>query len=248
MKKKCTAILLAAGAGRRMESNVAKQYMLLGNKPVIWYGLQAFACSPIIDDIILVVGRGEIPYVQKELVEKYGFSKVCSIVEGGAERYHSVENALSLLREDTAFAENREGYVFIHDGARPLVTEKIIEDTYKAAESCGACCAAVPVKDTIKLADEDGFALQTPKRSSLYAVQTPQVFSAPLILEAYAKLQEQETALAKSGMFPTDDAMVVEQLMGRKVKLVVASYENLKITTPEDLELAEGILRKRSPQ
>ncbi|MCH5270989.1 MAG: 2-C-methyl-D-erythritol 4-phosphate cytidylyltransferase [Lachnospiraceae bacterium] len=245
MKKKCTAILLAAGAGRRMESNVAKQYMLLGNKPVIWYGLQAFACSPMIDDIILVVGRGEIPYVQKELIEKYGFSKVRSIVEGGAERYHSVENALKLLREGTAFAENREGYIFIHDGARPLVTEKIIEDTYKAAEACGACCAAVPVKDTIKLADEDGFALQTPKRSSLYAVQTPQVFSAPLIFEAYAKLQKQEKALAESGVFPTDDAMVVEQLMGRKVKLVEASYENLKITTPEDLELAEGILRKR---
>lgn len=245
MKKKCTAILLAAGAGRRMESNVAKQYMLLGNKPVIWYGLQAFACSPMIDDIILVVGRGEIPYVQKELIEKYGFSKVRSIVEGGAERYHSVENALKLLREGTAFAENREGYIFIHDGARPLVTEKIIEDTYKAAEACGACCAAVPVKDTIKLADKDGFALQTPKRSSLYAVQTPQVFSAPLILEAYAKLQKQEKALAESGVFPTDDAMVVEQLMGRKVKLVEASYENLKITTPEDLELAEGILRKR---
>lgn len=245
MKRKCTAILLAAGAGRRMESNVAKQYMLLGDKPVIWYGLQAFACSPVIDDIILVVGKGEIPYAEKELIEKYGFSKVRRIVEGGVERYHSVENALRLLREDTAFTENREGYVFIHDGARPLVTEKIIEDTLMAAEACGACCAAVPVKDTIKLADEDGFAVQTPKRSSLYAVQTPQVFSAPLILEAYAKLQKQETTLVESGVFPTDDAMVVEQMMGRKVKLVEASYENLKITTPEDLELAEGILRKR---
>lgn len=248
MKKKCTAILLAAGAGRRMESNVAKQYMLLGDKPVIWYGLQAFACSPVIDDIILVVGKGEIPYAERELVEKYAFLKVRRIVEGGAERYLSVENALLLLREDAFFAENREGYVFIHDGARPFLTEKIIEDTFAAVQDCGACCAAVPVKDTIKVADKEGFAVQTPKRSSLYAVQTPQVFFAPLILEAYAKLQKQGEALAESGVFPTDDAMVVEQLMGRKVKLVEASYENLKITTPEDLELAEGILRKRNSQ
>lgn len=246
MKKKCTAILLAAGAGRRMESNVAKQYMLLGDKPVIWYGLQAFACSPIIDDMILVVGKGEIAYAQKELVEKYGISKVRRIIEGGAERYLSVQNALLLLREEADFADNKDGYVFIQDGARPLVTEKIIEDTFRAVQACDACCAAVPVKDTIKLADEEGFAVQTLKRSSLYAVQTPQVFSAPLILEAYAKLQTQGEELVKRGIFPTDDAMVVEQLMNRKVKLVEASYENLKITTPDDLELAERILKKRN--
>ena len=246
MKKKCTAILLAAGAGRRMESNVAKQYMLLGNKPVIWYGLQVFACSPIIDDIILVVGKGEIAYAEEEFVNKYGFSKIRRIIEGGAERYLSVENALQLLQEDAVFTENREGYVFIQDGARPLVTEKIIEDTFKAVQAYGACCAAVPVKDTIKLADEEGFAVQTLKRSSLYAVQTPQVFSALLILEAYAKLQKHEKELAENSAFPTDDAMVVEQMMGRKVKLVEASYENLKITTPEDLELAEKILKKRN--
>lgn len=246
MKKKCTAILLAAGAGRRMESNVAKQYMLLRDKPVIWYGLQAFACSPIIDDIVLVVGKGEIPYAEKELVEKYGFSKVCRIIEGGAERYLSVQNALQLLREDAAFAENSEGYIFIHDGARPLVTQKIIEDTFQAVQKWDACCAAVSVKDTIKLADEEGFTLQTLKRSSLFAVQTPQVFAAPLILEAYAKLREQETAMTEKVITPTDDAMVVEQLINRKVKLVETTYENLKITTPEDLELAERILQKRN--
>ena len=246
MKKKCTAILLAAGAGSRMKSNVAKQYMLLGDKPVIWYGLQAFACSSVIDDIILVVGRGEIDYADEELVKKYGFSKVRRIIEGGAERYLSVENALRLLREDTDFADNMDGYVFIQDGARPLVTEKIIEDTFLAVQAYDACCAAVPVKDTIKLADEEGFAVQTLKRNSLYAVQTPQVFSVPLILDAYKKLQEKGGALAESGAFPTDDAMVVEQMTGRKVKLVEASYENLKITTPEDLELAERILKKRN--
>lgn len=248
MKKKCTAILLAAGTGRRMESNVAKQYMLLGDKPVIWYGLQAFACSPIIDDVILVVGMGEITYAEREIVKKYGFSKVRRIIEGGAERYLSVQNALRLLREDAAFADNRDGYVFIQDGARPLLTEKIIEDTFKAVQAHDACCAAVPVKDTIKLADGEGFAVQTLKRSSLYAVQTPQVFSAPLILEAYELLKKQEKELAENGAFPTDDAMVVEQLLNRKVKLVEASYENLKITTPEDLELAERIIQKRNLQ
>lgn len=244
MKKKCTAILLAAGAGRRMESSVAKQYMLLRDKPVIWYGLQAFACSPIIDDIVLVVGKGEIPYAEKELVEKYGFAKVRRIIEGGSERYLSVQNALDLLREDAAFAENAEGYVFIHDGARPLVTQQIIEDTFRAAKEWNACCAAVSVKDTIKLADEEGVVVQTLKRSSLFAVQTPQVFSAPLILEAYAKLRG--PAITEKVIVPTDDAMVVEQLMNKKVKLVETTYENLKITTPEDLELAERILKKRN--
>lgn len=223
-----------------MGSSVAKQYMLLGDKPVIWYGLQAFTSSPVVDDIILTVGAGEIDYARRELVEKYGFSKVRRIVEGGVERYLSVCSALHPLREEEAFAENRKGYIFIHDGARPLVTEKIIEDTLRAAEQFGACCAAVPVKDTIKISDEEGFAARTPRRSSLYAVQTPQVFSAPLILEAYARLEA-----AEDGEIPTDDAMVAEKFSGARVKLVEASYENLKITTPEDLALAAEILQKR---
>ncbi|MGN1146901.1 MAG: 2-C-methyl-D-erythritol 4-phosphate cytidylyltransferase [Lachnospiraceae bacterium] len=245
MKKRCTAILLAAGAGRRMESKVAKQYMLLKDKPVIWYGLQAFEQSSIIDDVILVVGKGEVSYVQEEIVKKYGFSKVDTITEGGAERYLSVQKALAVIAEEEMRIPNRDGYLFIHDGARPLVTEKIIEDTYHAAERYGACCAAMPVKDTIKLADENGFAEKTPDRSRMYAVQTPQVFSTPLILEAYGLLFKHREELEKQGVKITDDAMVVEHMLHHPVKLVEASYENIKITTPEDLEVAVRFLERR---
>lgn len=235
MKKRCTAILLAAGAGRRMESKVAKQYMLLRDKPVIWYGLQAFEQSAIIDDIILVVGKGEIPYARTEIVDKYGFTKVTAVTEGGAERFLSVEKALQIL-------DSVDGYVFIHDGARPLVTEKIIEDTYQAAVAYGACCAAMPVKDTIKIADTEGFAVETPDRSLLYAVQTPQVFEAGLILEAYRLLAEKLPQFTQEGIKVTDDAMVVENMLHHPVKLVESSYENIKITTPEDMEVAERFL------
>lgn len=248
MKRKCTAILLAAGAGRRMESNVAKQYMQLAGKPVIWYGLQAFQQSVIIDDVILVVGKGEIPFVREEIIEKYGFSKVSAITEGGAERYLSVQNALAVMKDN-------EGYVLIHDGARPLITEKIIADTYRAAEAYGACCAAMPVKDTIKVADENGFAAKTPDRSRLFAVQTPQVFKTSLIKEAYRLLDERSTAHNGCGMiWPeksiriTDDAMVVETMLHHPVKLVEASYENIKITTPGDMEVAERFLEHRRKQ
>lgn len=234
MKKRCTAILLAAGAGRRMESKVAKQYMLLRDKPVIWYGLQAFEQSAIIDDCILVVGKGKIPYAKKEIVEKYGFLKVTQVIEGGEERFLSVKRALDVIKTD--------GYVFIHDGARPLVTEKIIEDTYHAATLCGACCAAMPVKDTIKVSDGEGFVQETPDRKTLFAVQTPQVFETKLIKEAYDLLMERLAAASKGEITVTDDAMVAEQMLHCKVKLVESSYENIKITTPEDLAVAERFL------
>lgn len=243
--KRCTAILLAAGTGRRMGSNIAKQYMLLCDKPVIWYGLQAFETSEVIDDVILVTGKDEVDYVQKEIVEKYGFSKVVCVIAGGAERYLSVQNALRAIEEDTLDEPNRDGYVFIHDGARPLVTEKIIEDTFEAAKEHGACCAAVPVKDTIKLADDKGFVATTPDRSRLYAVQTPQTFSVPLILEAYKLLAEKSEELKEAGIQITDDAMVVETMLNHPVKLVEASYENIKITTPEDMEVAKRFLDGR---
>lgn len=245
MKKRCTAILLAAGAGRRMESKVAKQYMLLKDKPVIWYGLQAFEQSAVIDDVILVVGKGEISYAQEEIVNKYGFSKVDTITEGGAERYLSVQKALAVIADGNMHIPNRDGYIFIHDGARPLVTERILEDTYHAAECYGACCAAMPVKDTIKLADANGFAAETPDRSRLFAVQTPQVFSTPLILEAYELLLKHREELEEQGVKITDDAMVVEYMLQHPVKLVEASYENIKITTPEDMEVAARFLEHR---
>lgn len=134
---------------------------------------------------------------------------------------------------------NEDGYVFVHDGARPFLTEKILEDTYEAVCRYHACAAAVPVKDTIKIADEGGFAVQTPARSLVWAVQTPQVFDTQLIIHAYQKLFEQTNAL-RQGI--TDDAMVVETMLEIPVKLVKSSYQNIKITTPEDMRMAENLL------
>lgn len=242
MKKRGTAILLAAGAGRRMGSDTAKQYMTLCGKPVIWYGLQAFERSALIDDCILVVEKGGIPYAKKEIVEKYGFTKVSTITEGGEERFLSVNKALDVIRSQGGAGQ--DGYIFIHDGARPLVTEEIIEATCHAAVEYGACCAAMPVKDTIKIADENGFAADTPDRSRLFAVQTPQAFETRLIIEAYDILMAGLTQFSKKGIKITDDAMVVEQMLGHPVKLVESSYENIKITTPEDLAVAAHFLER----
>lgn len=242
---RCTAIVLAAGAGKRMQSNVAKQYMTLLDKPVIYYGLQAFETFPAVDGIIVVVGAGETSYMKREILDRYGFQKILAVVEGGAERFLSVQEGLKVLEREAAAGKQSlsDSYVLIHDGARPLVTQRIIEDTYLAARNYGACCAAVPVKDTIKIADEEGFALETPDRNRLYAVQTPQAFALDIILEAHNILKKRLNAGERISV--TDDAMVVESMLGRPVKLVEASYENIKLTTPEDMEIAERLLQKR---
>lgn len=228
-KSYCTAIVLAAGKGKRMKTEVRKQYLMLAGKPILYYSLNVFQCSDIIDEIVLVVGDGEIDYCREQFVEKYGFTKVSKIVTGGAERYHSVWNALKETRE--------KGYVFIHDGARPFVDETILKRTYAEVINCRACVVGMPVKDTIKLADENGFVADTPPRSRLWMVQTPQVFETALVREAYAKLMQAEDRTV------TDDAMVVESMLGFPVKLVEGSYENVKITTPEDLKIGEVLCR-----
>lgn len=233
MKKRCTVILLAAGQGKRMGTKVQKQFLEIKGKPVLGYSLAVFQGSPLIDDIILVTGEDQIAFCQKEIVEKYNFSKVCAIVAGGAERYLSVWNGLKALDDSATGICRGEGYVFIHDGARPFVTEEILERAYEAVERYEACVVGMPVKDTIKIADEEGFAAVTPKRSLVWAVQTPQVFSSPLIKEAYAKL------MASGRSDVTDDACVVEAMTDKRVKLVEGSYNNIKLTTPEDLKLAE---------
>lgn len=235
-----TAIVLAAGSGKRMNSAVAKQYLMLKDKPVIWYALQAFEQSDIIDDVVLVVGAGEVEHCQRHIVEEYGFTKVITVIEGGAERYLSVWEALKWLYVKEPFTG--EEYIFIHDGARPFVSEAIIADTYEAAKVYGACVAGMPVKDTIKIADEEGFAIETPNRKTVWAVQTPQVFERQLITTAYKDLIRRLEELKQQGMEITDDAMVVETLTGKKVRLVKASYENIKITTPEDMRIAESLI------
>lgn len=243
-KKRCTAILLAAGSGKRMQSDVAKQFMLLNGKPLIWYALHTIEQSSVIEDCILVTGAEDISYVQKEIVERYDFRKVVAIVAGGAERYDSVYNALKVIADGDKGVLNRDGYVFIHDGARPFLTEEMIERSYQAVEETHACVVGMPVKDTIKLADTDGYAASTPDRSLVWQIQTPQVFDAKLIIDAYSKLMLQKEELAAKGIKITDDAMVVETLLEHPVKLVQGSYENIKITTPEDLCVAEAFLSR----
>lgn len=250
-KKHCTVIVLAAGSGKRMKSATAKQFMLLEGKPLIWYSLQTVEQSEVIDDCILVTGAEDIPYVKEEIVEKYHFSKVRAVVAGGSERYESVYNGLQAIKAKCPFAGEQqeepesvqgETYIFIHDGARPFLTEKILRDTYRAACEYKACVAGMPVKDTIKIADEKGFAVQTPNRSLVWAVQTPQVFEAKLITTAYEKLFAELESLKAQGISITDDAFVAEYMLGIPVKLVEASYENIKITTPEDIKTAQGFL------
>lgn len=243
-KQRCTAVVLAAGSGSRMKSGVAKQFMPLGGKPLICYALQAVETSKIIDDCILVTGSRDISYMRREIVEKYGFRKVAAILPGGAERCFSVANALVGMK-DALPVPNRDGYVFIHDGARPFLTEEILERTWEAVRKYGACVAAVPSKDTIKVADKEGFAAATPDRSLLWSVQTPQVFATGLITEAYMKLTEQWESLKEKGIRVTDDAGVTELFTERKVKLVMGSYDNIKVTTREDFAIAESFLRSR---
>ena len=225
---KSAAIVLAAGQGKRMHSSVQKQFLLLDGKPLIFYGLDAFENSSV-DQIVLVTGSDEISYCQTEIVEKYGFSKVTHIVAGGKERYHSVYAGLKA-------AEGAE-YVLIHDGARPLLTKEIISRALKGAEEYGACVAGMPVKDTIKTADSDGFVAATPDRSRLWQIQTPQAFSYQWIRQAYDKLFSREEY--QQGI--TDDAMVLETMSSHRVKLIEGSYSNIKVTTPEDMAVAEAL-------
>ena len=226
---KTTAIVLAAGSGKRMNSKVHKQYLLLEEKPVLYYSLKAFEDSRV-DQIVLVVGAGEIEYCKKEIVEQYSISKVCAIVEGGKERYNSVYEGLKVTGECD--------FVLIHDGARPFLTQEIIERTLLNVEQYHACVVGMPVKDTIKIVDEDGFAKATPDRSAVWQVQTPQAFSYELVFDAYTRMLEANEV----GI--TDDAMVVERMTDYKVKLIEGSYRNIKITTPEDLLVAEAYLKK----
>lgn len=227
-KEKVTAIVLAAGQGTRMGGKTAKQYLLLDGRPVLYYALLAFEKS-MVDEIILVAGEKDLPFCRTEIVEKYGFSKVTRIVAGGKERYHSAYQGLK--------AAGGADYVLIHDGARPFVSDDIISRTIEAVKKEKACVVAMPVKDTIKIANEDHYAIETPNRSKVWMIQTPQAFSYDLILHAYEKV------LASGDAVITDDAMVLEKAENIPVKLVQGSYTNIKITTPEDMKIAEIFLK-----
>lgn len=238
-KKHCTAIVLSAGQGKRMGAPVQKQYIELYGKPIIYYTLSAFQDSDIVDDIILVAGKDQMSYVQEEIVRKYGFDKVRMIVEGGHERYASVWQGLKARKYEERYQSLQDGYVFIHDGARPFVDDEILRRAYEEVCEHRACVAGMPSKDTVKIVDDEQFSMHTPDRKYVWTVQTPQVFELSLVFEAYERLMRENSVSV------TDDAMVVEQMMNMPVKLFEGSYKNIKITTPEDLDVAKQFLYKK---
>ena len=226
-------IVLAGGKGTRMQSDIPKQYMELLGRPLLYYALKAFEESHV-ESVVLVTAEGEEEYCRKELVERYGFTKVVAVTAGGAERYASVWKGLQSLKEQ------EPEFVLIHDGARPLVTAELINRLMTETEQYGACVAGMPVKDTIQMTDERGTITLTPKRESLWTAQTPQCFEFSIVYDAYEQLmQEPEISV-------TDDAMVVGLYHEIPIQMVRGSYTNLKVTTPEDLVLAEAFLRRRA--
>lgn len=238
-KKRCTAIVLAGGQGTRMGTKIQKQYLLIEGRPVLFYSLYVFEKSDIIDDVILVTGAGQTDYVRREFVEKYSFSKVTRIIEGGKERYHSVWEGLKAVRSEH---REDESFIFIHDSARPFLTEEIIRRAYDDVKKYHACVVGVPSKDTVKIVDENTFAKETPDRKFVWIIQTPQVFDASIIVEAYSKMMSRETIHA------TDDAMAVENELHLPVHMTEGSYENIKITTPEDLDIAKVFVKRCFPE
>lgn len=181
MERKNTAIVLAAGQGKRMNSKVQKQFLELGGKPLLYYSLKCFQDSGMIRDIILVTGAESVPFCKEEIVEKYGLTKVTKVIPGGKERYDSVyEGLLSCENSD---------FVLIHDGARPFITEEIIRRGIQGVEKTGACVIGMPSKDTVKIADTQGYVAETPDRSTVWTIQTPQIFEYRLIREAHEKIR-----------------------------------------------------------
>lgn len=235
METKCTAVVLAAGKSRRMGGDIFKQYIMLGKAPVFAYAWKALEDSPVISDMILVVPDGDQEDAKKMLLQAGLGTKLRRIIAGGSERYYSVMNALNAI-------DWKCDYVFIHDGARPFIDGSTIKRLFDCVQKEMACVAGMPSKDTVKISDRDGFVESTPDRSRVWIIQTPQVFAFGLIRHAYRQMMDVLDTLKGRGVQITDDAMVAESMLSCKVKLVEASYRNIKITTPEDLIIARAFL------
>jgi 2-C-methyl-D-erythritol 4-phosphate cytidylyltransferase len=227
---KVTALIIAAGMGRRMGKAVAKQFLPLGDKPLLAHTLLVFQRSAEIDEIIPILSQEDIENCLRNVIERYHISKVKTLVVGGKERQDSVANGLQKLEKDTSV-------VLVHDGVRPFVTTEMIKETVDLAKKGECVVVGVPIKDTIKEVDEAGIIRHTLERSRLWAIQTPQVFPLNILKRAYEESY-------KHKVYGTDEATLVERA-GGKVRVIMGSYENIKITTPEDLVLAEEILRRR---
>lgn len=220
-----SVIILAGGKGKRMNAKVSKQFILLKGKPIIYYTIKKFIDNTNINEIILVLPKDEIEYFNKNILEKYSL-KIDCIVEGGNERQDSVYNGLKAVKY--------KDIVLIHDGARPFISNDIINKGIEYANLYGAAAPGVMPKDTIKLKDYESFSKSTLNRNELVAIQTPQIFKYKLIKECHEKIRD-------SNMLVTDDTMVVE-LFKNRVYLYEGDYKNIKITTPEDLIIAEYLV------
>ena len=229
MNKKTVAILLSAGVGKRMNSDVPKQYMRINDKEILYYTIKAFEESKV-DEIVIVTAKEDIEYCRNEIVDKYEFKKVKKIVSGGRERYNSVCNGLKSIDE--------VDYVLIHDGARPCVLKDDINNMILCVQENKACIMAVNAKDTIKIV-RDGYIDSSPDRSMMWQAQTPQAFEYVKIKRAYNKLIEEEIY---KEINITDDASVWSLFNEEKVKIYEGKYTNIKITTPEDIEIARKYL------
>lgn len=218
-------VLLSCGKGKRMNTDIPKQYIDIAGRPVLYYSLKQFEENSLVKDIILVVSPEDIDMVRDNIVNKYGITKVRRIVAGGAERFNSVYNGLTAM--------DSNDYVMIHDGARPCISRELIERLQEAVIEAKACVPAVSSKDTIKIADEYGYVRSTPKRSDVWNVQTPQTFEYEGIRSAFDKYMKSQDVIV------TDDSMVWEIYNNKPVKIVIGDYTNIKITTPDDLYMAE---------
>lgn len=224
-----TVIIAAAGRGSRMKRAENKVFLPLLGKPILQYSLEMFGARDDVAEIIIISAAHEVAEMES-LAAGCACDIPVKVVVGGSERQYSVANALRAVGEDAEM-------ILVHDGARPLITNEVIQSVIDTARETRASIAAVPVKDTIKKVDEDGMVVDTPPRKTLWAVQTPQGFDAQLLHEAYAKAEA-------DGFLGTDDASLVERL-GIKVAVAEGDYQNIKITTPEDLAIGEALLKGR---
>ena len=226
---KAFALIPAAGMGKRMGASINKQYLQLDGLPIVARTISVFEDSPLIEAIYLVIPADEIPYCREHVVAACGFRKVVEIVPGGRERQNSVMNGLNAMRKNVA----DDDVVLIHDGVRPLITPQLLRESIEVARNCDGALVAVPAKDTIKVA-RDGIIIDTPLREMLWQAQTPQSFR-------FATIYAAHRAAELEGFTGTDDASLVER-RGGVVRIVRGDYRNIKITTPEDLILAEAFL------
>ncbi len=224
------ALIPAAGMGKRMAAGMNKQYLKLGGKPILAHTLAVFEHAAFVDDIYVMVPEDEIPYCRENVIERYGFAKVRRLVAGGSERQQSVFNGLKATE-----GLDPDDIVIIHDGVRPFVPPEAVRQSVDVARLHDGALVAVPVKDTVKITAE-GVVVDTPGRANIWLAQTPQTFRYRIILDAHEKAD-------REGFLGTDDSSLVER-MGKRVRIVMGDYRNIKITTPEDMHLAEAFLKE----